>query len=229
MAWNKTLIMAPTKHFVVIGLGSFGTALAERLCKNGCRVTGVDASREHVEALKESLYEAVIGDATDRELLTHLQIREANAVFISMGEDITRSLLATLHAKELGARRIIVKGVTEEHGKLLKSLGVERVIFPEIEIAMELADRMTWTNIVDFLPIDPEYSFMEVAAPDSFAGRTLQELNLRQKFGVWVVGVKDPMSGALHMFPDGEYKVGADQLLLVVGKQDNLKGLRDVE
>lgn len=221
--------MPAIKHFVVIGLGSFGTALAERLCKNGCRVTGIDASREHVEELKDILYEAVIGDATDRELFEHLPIRESNAVFISMGEDITRSLLATLHAKELGARRIIVKGVTAEHGKLLKSLGVERVIFPEIEIAGELADRMTWTNIVDFLPIDPEYSFMEVAAPDNFAGRTLQELNLRQRFGIWVVGVKDPLTGALNMFPDGEFKVSADQLLLVVGKQTDLQGIRELE
>ena len=65
------------------------------------------------------------------------------------------------------------------------------MIFPEIEIAEELADRMTWTNVVDFLPIDPDYSFLEIAVPDSFSGSTLQDLNIRQKYGVWIVGVKD--------------------------------------
>lgn len=220
--------MAKIKHFVMIGLGSFGTALARRLCKNGCRVTGLDASRESVEELKDVLYEAIIGDATDRELLQHLPLTDADAVFISMGEDITRSLLATLHCKELGGRRIIVKGVTAEHGRLLQSLGVDRVIFPEIEIAEELADRMTWTNVVDFLSIDPDYSFMEIPTPQSFIGRTLHELNIRQKHGIWVVGVKDPHSGKLNMFPAADFLLAADQLMLIVGKPSDLGSLQDV-
>ncbi|RCS53007.1 TrkA family potassium uptake protein [Bremerella cremea] len=219
--------MPPVKHFYILGLGSFGSALAKRLKKNGCRVTGVDLSRENVEEIKDDLYEAIIADATEHEALQHLNLKEANGVFISMGEDITPSLLATLHAKELGARRIIVKGVTKDHGKLLKSLGVERVIFPEAEIAETLADRMTWPNIIDYLPIDPEYSFMEVAVPDDMVGKSLMNLNLRQQYGVWVVGVKDPMTGKLAMFPDGGYSLGLDQLLLVVGKQTSLEHLRN--
>jgi trk system potassium uptake protein TrkA len=219
--------MVDTKHFIVIGLGSFGRALAERLCKNGCRVTGVDGSRERVEELKDVLYEAIIGDATERETLEHLAMKDSKAVFVSLGEDITQSLLATLHAKELGAHRIIVKGVTPEHGRLLRSLGIDRVIFPETEIARELADQMTWPNIIDFLPIDPEYSFVEIAAPDHFAGLTLQQLDLRRKFGVWVVGIKDALSGKLSMFPDGTFQVNPDQLLLLVGKQKDVERLRE--
>lgn len=219
--------MAKAKHFYVVGLGTFGSAIAARLSKNGCRVTGIDRGTERVEALKEVLYEAIIADATEFSALEHFPIQDANAVIISLGEDITQSLLATLHAKELKAKRIIVKGVSPEHGKLLKSLGVDRVVFPEVEIAEELADRVTWPNVIDYLPIDPEYSFMEVAIPDSFAGKTLMQLNLRQRFGVWVVGVKDAMTGKLAMFPAGEFQLGADQLLLVVGKQDALDRLRE--
>jgi trk system potassium uptake protein TrkA len=213
----------------VIGLGTFGAALASRLCKNGCRVTGVDSDKERVEGLKSDLYEAVIGDATDRETLQHLTLSDADTVFISMGEDITRSLLATLHAKELGARRIIVKGVTAEHGKILKSLGVERVVFPEVEIAESLADRITWPNIVDFVPIDPEYSFFEIAVPDSFAGKTIQQLDLRRKYGVWIVGVKDALSGKLQMLPAADFTLNDDQLLLVIGKQEEVQGMRQVK
>ncbi len=221
--------MSNTKHFIVIGLGSFGSALAQRLCKNGCRVTAIDASSDRVDALKDVVYEAIIGDATERETIGNLPVKDADAVFVSMGEDITRSLLATLHAKELGAREVIVKGVTQEHGKILKSLGVGRVIFPEIEIAEELADRMTWTNIVDFLPIDPDYSFIEIAVPDSFAKKTLHELNIRQEYGVWIVGIKDAMSGKLTMFPAGDFEMEADQLLLVVGRHEELGALREMK
>jgi trk system potassium uptake protein TrkA len=190
--------------------------------------TGLDASRESVEDLKNVLYEAIIGDATERETMEHLPLKEANAVIVSMGEDIARSLLATLHAKEIGAHRIIVKGVTQEHGKLLKSLGVERVIFPEIEIAESLADRMSWTNVVDFLHIDPEYSFMEIAVPDSFAGKTLLDLNIRQAYGVWFVRVKDALTGKLTMSPAGDFKMQADQLLLVVGRQKDVGAIRNM-
>jgi len=221
--------MGDTKHFVVVGLGSFGTALARRLAKNGCRVTGLDACADRVELLKNELYEAIIGDATERDALQHLPLNTAVATIISMGEDITRSLLASLHCKELGASRIIVKGVTHEHGKLLKCLGVDRVIFPEIEIAEELADRITWPNIIDFLTIDPEYSMVELAVPASQVGKTLQEMNVRRNFGVWIVGIKDALTDKLHMFPGGDFQLNEDQLLLGIGKQDGLDKLRDME
>jgi trk system potassium uptake protein TrkA len=221
--------MADHKHFVVIGLGSFGGALAERLSENGCRVTGMDTSKERVESLKDVLYEAVIGDAQESESVAHLPVATAHAVFISMGEDITRSLLATLHAKELKAKQVIVKGVTDEHARILKCLGVDRVIFPETEIARQLADRMTWPNVLDFLPIDPDYSFLEVAAPDTCAGKTLQDLDLRKRFNVWVVGVKDALTGKLEMFPGGEYTLSADQVLLVIGKQTDVNRMSDMK
>ncbi|OHB80247.1 MAG: hypothetical protein A2W31_03145 [Planctomycetes bacterium RBG_16_64_10] len=220
--------MGNTKHFVIIGLGSFGAAVAERLAQNGCRVTGIDASRERVESLKERLYEVVIGDARQREALKHLPLADANAVVVSLGEDIAQSLLVALHAKELGARRIIVKGVNEDHGKILKSLGVERVVFPEVEIGRGLADRLTWPNVLDFLPIDPDYSLVEITVPDSLIGKTLGQLDVRKQLGVWVVGVKDVMTTHLEMFPDGDFKFEVDQMLLVVGKQPDLDRLREM-
>jgi trk system potassium uptake protein len=215
-------------HFIVIGMGSFGSALARRLAGHGCRVTGLDADREKIAHVESVLYEPIIGDATDRATLEHLHLQDATAVVISLGEDITRSLLATLHVRALGAQRVIVKGVTKEHGQILKSLGVSRVIFPEEEMAEALGDRMIWPNIVDFLPIDPEYSFVEVALPDAFIGKTLGDLDLRKRHSVWVVGVKDALSGKLVMFPGGDFKLGVDQLLLLIGKQKDLTSIREL-
>lgn len=217
-----------TKQFIVIGLGTFGAATAAKLHENGARVTGVDASRERVERLKDCLYEPIIADATQREALAQLSLEDASAVIISLGEDIELSLLAALHVKELGARRIIVKGVTPEHGRLLERIGVDQVIFPEVETAQHLADREVWTNVIDFLPIDPEYNFEEIAVPDSFTGKSLKELDVRRRYAVWIIGIKDALTGKLTMFPDGEYKIGLDQLMLVVGKKADLAGLRNV-
>ncbi|MFN7811545.1 MAG: potassium channel family protein [Planctomycetia bacterium] len=216
------------KKFIMLGMGSFGTALATKLAANGCRVTGIDGRPERLEAVKNLIHEAVIGDATDREVLESLPIRDATAVFISLGENISQSLLATLHVKELGARNVIVKGVTKEHGKILEHLGVERVVFPEEEVARELADRMTWPNVLDYLPIDPEYSVAEVAMPGSLSGKTLAEANLRSRIGVHVMGLKDVMKGKFEMFPDGKTKLLEDQVLLVVGREAEIATLREL-
>ncbi len=221
--------MAVNKHFVVLGLGTFGAVLAKKLHENGCRVTGIDGDEERVEGLKSSLYEALIGDVTDPETLKHLPLKECDAVFIALGEDITPSLLATLHAKELGANRVIAKGVNKEQQKILEKLGVERVVFAEEEIAQELADRMTWPNVIDFLPIDPEYSFLEISSPESLIDRQLMDVDLRRRYGIWIVGVKDAMSGKLTMFPDGQFVFKADQMLLVVGKSADLDKLREMK
>jgi trk system potassium uptake protein TrkA len=220
--------MKDGKRFIVLGLGSFGTALAKRLAKNGCRVTGVDTSRGRVEALKDLLYEAVVGDVTDRATLEELLVSQANAVFISLGEKIEMSLLAALHAREVGAKRVVVKGVTDEHGRILKHLGVERVVYPEAEMAEQLADAMTWPNVLDALVIDAEHSLVEMAVPGAFAGQTLAQLNLRRRFGCLVLGVKDHLMGNLTLNPGGEFKLTEDQILLVIGRKSDLSRLGDI-
>jgi trk system potassium uptake protein TrkA len=220
--------MAPVKKFIMLGMGTFGSALATKLAANGCQVTGVDQRRERLDLLKNVLHEAVIGDSTDREVLENLPIRNATAVFISLGETISQSLLATLHVRELGARNVIVKGVTKEHGKILEHLGVDRVVFPEEEVARELADRMTWPNVLDYLPIDPEYSVAEVAMPSSLSGKSLAEANLRSRIGIHIMGIKDVMRGKFEMFPEGKTRLLEDQVLLVVGREQEIAALREL-
>lgn len=217
------------KRFVVLGLGSFGTALATRLAKNGCRVTGVDAGEDRVEDLKDVLYEAIVGDVTDQGTLKQLLLQQADAVFISLGEQIERSLLAALHCKECGARRILVKGVTADHGKILSHLGVERVIYPEVEMAQQLADSMTWPNVLDALTIDTEYSLAEIAVPSSLAGKTLREADLRRHYGLSVLGVKDHLTGKLTLNPAGDFVLTDDQLLLVIGRRDAMNEFQDLK
>ncbi len=215
------------KRFVMIGLGRFGKAVAERLSQNGCRVTAIDSCRERVELLQDVVYEAVIGEATDRATLETLELAEAEAVVISLGSDITPSLLATLHARELRAQRIIVKGVSQEHKKILEYLGVERVVFPKVEVGELLADRLTWSNFIDFLKIDPEYAVEEVSVPDGLVGKTLGEADLGGAFGVHVLSVKDGRDGKIHVLPKPEFQLRSEQIIVLIGKLEELKRLRD--
>lgn len=221
--------MTELRRFIVLGLGSFGTALAQRLRQNGARVTGVDRSQQRVEALKDVLYEAVVGNVTEREALEPLGLDQADAVFISLGERIEPSLLAALHAKELGARRMVVKAVTDAHGKLLASLGVQRIVFPEVEFAFELADRETWPNVLDFLPIDAEHSVVEVATPAALAGETLREADLRRRYGIHVLGIKDALTGRLDVLPEPDVRLSEDFVLLVLGRKEALEKFRKVK
>ena len=221
--------MAKAKTLVVLGLGTFGAAFAERGHRNGCRVTGVDSSEERVEELKQVLHEAVIADVTERDSLAQLPLAAADAVVISLGERYEQSILCALHVKELGARRILAKGVTPAHGKILKKLGVDEVIFPEQEAAWYWADKETWTNVVDFLPIDPEYSLIALVGAASLPGETLMEANIRQRYGVHVIGVKDVMLSKMTLVPPADFRMTDEQLLLVIGTKEALEKFRSIK
>ena len=132
------------KHsrFVVIGLGRFGAALAKRLAKNGHRVTGVDIDEDAVQAVEDCLADALVADGADEEVLKALDLSNATAVFISLGDHANRSIVATMFVLELGAKRVIVKGIDALHAKILRKLGKVEVIFAEEAMARYVADHL---------------------------------------------------------------------------------------
>lgn len=129
-------------RFVVIGLGRFGSALARRLAHHGHRVAGLDINEEAVKSLEDVLAEAIVADGADEEVLKAASIGDCKAVFISMGDHANRSTVATMYALEMGAPRIIVKGIDALHSKILHKLGKVEVIFPEEAMARYVADHL---------------------------------------------------------------------------------------
>lgn len=129
-------------RFVVIGLGRFGSALARRLAGHGHRVTGIDISDEAVGKLENVLTEALVADGADEDVLKAANIGDCEAVFISMGNHANRSTVTTMYALEMGAPRIIVKGIDALHAKILHKLGKVEVIFPEEAMARYVADHL---------------------------------------------------------------------------------------
>ncbi|HYE66772.1 MAG TPA: TrkA family potassium uptake protein, partial [Pyrinomonadaceae bacterium] len=167
------------RRFAVIGLGHFGAHVARTLYEAGKSVIAIDLDGEAVQGLAEHSTQAVVADATERHTLESLGVGEVDAAIISLGSRMDVIILAALHLKEMGVPFIAVKALSEEHGRILRALGVHEVIHPEKEMAIRLANRLARTDVVDFLPLLPGYSIIEVKAPPEFVGRTLRDLALR--------------------------------------------------
>jgi trk system potassium uptake protein len=128
--------------FIIIGLGRFGSALARRLAKHGHHVTGIDIDENAVQAVEDCLANALVADGADEEVLKALDLASAAAVFISLGDHANRSIVATMYVLDLGAHRVIVKGIDALHAKILRKLGKVEVLFPEEAMARYVADHL---------------------------------------------------------------------------------------
>lgn len=210
-------------RFAVIGLGKFGSEVARALFESGHEVLGVDSDRGRVQDLRDRSTQAVEADCTDREALLALELGDLDAVVVSMGERMDASILVTLYLKEMGARRIVVKAVSEDHGKVLKLVGASEVVHPERSTALRLATALGARNIVEVLPIGVGFSLAEIGAPASFRGRTLAHLQIRSKYNVLVVAVKN--GDRLDLAPGGGQIVAEGDILVLIGRDEDLAAL----
>lgn len=221
--------MADQQHrYIVLGLGSFGSSLARRLAENGLRVTGVDISERAVNAIKEDIYEAVIADVTKPEVLKELEVDRARVVIISLGDFLERSVLCALHVVELGAKRVLAKGINEDHKKILERIGVGEVVFPETQYATQIADQFSWSNMLSRLALDEDFSIAELEVPTRYVGRTLKELNLRRNEGIEVLAFREGNNGNLRPLPPADFPIPDGCSLVVVAKNEDLNKFREV-
>lgn len=210
----------------VIGLGRFGHHVAKQLHLAGHDVLAIDLSQENIQRIKDFTSRAVVLDARDKERLDALGIQDFDVVVVSLGERIDASALVALHLKEVGCRRIVTKAGSEDHAKLLELIGVHEIVFPEREAAERLALRLCNSNVLDYLPLGDEYGIHEMAPPDSFLGKTLEELRLRNRFGVQVVGIRDVLTQEVHVNPAADFRIKDSDALLVLGRNKDLDRLR---
>ena len=217
------------KRYVVIGLGRFGFHLARELYERGGEVLAIDRHPATVQKIKDHCSQAVAADATDRETLDALDVASADVVIVGMGAPMDHSILAMLHLKELGAKEVVVKAVTDEHARILRALGATQVIFPERDMAEKLAAGLTTANLMDFLPLGPDHSIIELACPKSFVGKTIRELDLRNAYGVVVVAIKEIIPERLVPLPRPDFVLKDSDILVVMGSDNDLTRMGNVE
>jgi len=213
-------------QFTVIGIGNFGYYLGRHLYEKGHEVIALDINKIQVDKMKDFISQAVVADATDRETLESLGIKEIDAAVICIGTRMQASILATLHVKELGVKRILAKAISEEHGRILTKIGAHEIIFPEKDLAIGVASRLDNPNILDYLPFIEGYSIAELAPPEEFVGKTLRDLDLINRFGVQVLAVKEIVPDRLVLIPTGTFLIKDSDALILLGPDETLKKLQ---
>lgn len=217
------------RTFAVIGLGRFGSAVATTLAELGQDVIGVDSSEERVQALADHVPQAVQLDAIDERALRAAGIQDVDVAVISIGENIEASLLAVMQIKELGVEQIIAKAVTPLHGRILKKLGVSRVIFPEREMAIRIAHGLVVPNVTDYIELSRDFSIVELPAPDDWAGKSLKELALRPRYGLTLIAIKrkSPTGDGeiTNIAPTADDLIAPGDTLALLGDNDRLTQL----
>ena len=214
------------KQFVVIGLGNLGYYLATHLYEKGHEVLAIDNKSNRVQEIKDNVGQAVVADATDRKVLESLGVDRMDAAVVCTGTNLSASILITLNLKDIGVQKIYAKAISEPHGRILSKIGALEVIFPEKDLAISLAERLHNPNILDYLPFIEGYSIVEFAPTADFIGKNLKTLDLINRFGVQVLGVKELVPERLNMIPTGAYVVKDSDILILLGSNGSLDILR---
>lgn len=212
-----------TKQYIVVGLGRFGSAIAETLCKAGEEVMGVDMDLELVEDMRDKITQAVQMNAMDRDALEALGVRDFDVAFVTMGSDIRASGTITLMLKELGVRRVIAKAHDDFHGRMLEKLGADKVLFPERDMGRRVAHNLVSGNIVDYLELSPDYSMAEVKPMREWVGKSLKELSLRSRVGVNIIAIKN--GETVDPMPQPDTVIHENDALLVVAREETLSAM----
>jgi trk system potassium uptake protein TrkA len=215
-----------TKMICVIGLGQFGSELARELAKH-CEVLAIDSSEDRVEGIVDHVQRAVIIDARDYSSLRSVVTADFNEAIVSLGGSLEASILCTLHLKRIGIKTIRAKAMNEDHAEILKAVGAKEVIFPERETAQRIAALIVNPNLLDFIPLAQDFRVMDVAPPDAFLGHTLQELKVRERFGVFAIAVKELVPENFVFLPGPDFVVKPSDILVMIGKEDDLLRLTE--
>lgn len=211
------------KQFIVIGLGRFGTSVAETLYALGNDVLAVDIDEERVQNIADRVTHAVQVDANDEASLRALGIGNFDVAIISIGSDIQANILSTLLVKEMNVKHIITKANNAMHAKVLYKIGANRVIFPERDMGIRVAHNLCSSSILDYIELSPDFSIAEIVTPKDWVGSSLKDLNLRVRYGINVVAIK--RDNDINVSPSAEEIVTEGDIIVAIGGTAELNSI----
>jgi trk system potassium uptake protein TrkA len=214
------------KRVVVIGLGIFGFNIVRELYASGFEVIAVDKNKDAVQRARDCSTKAIQADGTDKEIMDEIGIQEDDVVIISFGEDLAAATLTTLHLKQMKVRTIIVKAPNEEHKLILEKIGATEVMIPEKEIAHKVAKSLISPNVLDYLPLADDYMISEMAPPNSFLGKSLAQLQLRSRYHIEVIAMRDIVSDKVYMVPGADFVIKDGDVLVILGKEKDIQQIK---
>lgn len=208
-------------QFAVIGLGRFGSNLAKELIRQGYEVMGIDKRAALVDELSDQLTHAVTADSTDEDHLKSLGIRNFDCVVVAIGDNLQASTLTAILLKELGVKTVVAKALSELHGKVLQKIGVERVIFPERDMAIRVANQLVTPNLLDYIELSKDYTIAEISVPEHISGKTLRDLDTRAEYGCSVVAINS--KSGVTIAPSAADVLREQDILVLIGTNSQIE------
>lgn len=205
--------MSINKSYAVFGLGRYGKAVAEELVKNGAEVLAVDTDQEIINDAYMDLPFCKCADITEPEVIKQLGISNMDVVIIAMANNLEASVMATMLCKEAGVETVIAKCKDEMHQKILMRVGADRVVFPEYESGTRLAKNLMSSGFVDIIELSKDVSMIELSIRPEWIGKSLLQLDLRKKYSINVVAIKQNEDVWIDINPD---KVLEENMTLIV-------------
>lgn len=222
------------RQFAVIGLGGFGRKVAETLSKKGAPVIAIDSNQELINRVSDIVTKAVQTDSTDESSLVACGIKDVDVAVVSMGEDIESSILTTALLKNLEIKEIVARACTPLHAQILKMVGATRVVFPEEDMGIRVANSILSPGVLEYIELGADYTLAEIEAKSKDIGRTINELELKAKYGINVLIIKrkifevgenieKTIEKEVKVLPTAGYKIQEGDVLVVVGSSEDIE------
>lgn len=208
------------KSVLLIGLGRFGRSIAIKLHEMKHQVMAVDSIESRVNAVLPYVENAQIGDSTDEGFIASLGVRNFDVCIVAIGDKFQSSLETTSLLKELGAKFVVSRAATDVHAKFLLKNGADEIVYPEKQLASWTAMRYTADHILDYVELDESHGIFEVVVPKAWDGKSILKLDIRKKYNINVLGLKN--GGKLNLSISPETLLSADDTMLVLGEVEDI-------
>lgn len=207
--------------YAVLGLGRYGMAVAEELANSGVEVLAVDIDEERVNEASDKIPVCKCADATDAVVLEKLDISDFDVVVVAMADSLEASVMAITLCKEAGVKKIVAKCADEMHERIFSRVGADKVVLPEKESGVRLAKNLLSAGFIDIIDISDDISVVETDVKNEWVGKSLSEINIRKKYGLNVIAVKNNDKVVIDIDPLVPLKQG--EKLVVIASNDKLK------
>ncbi len=210
-----------SKLYGIVGLGRFGRSVAQRLVELNKDVICIDKNENIIKEMAEEIENIYQADCLDEKALKEIGMAEADTVVVSIGENIEASIMAVAILHSLGIKNIYAKAVTPLHGRILAKVGANKVIFPEKEMGINLGNVLAGIDIIQTLATGKSYVFAKIKAPKLFFGKSIKELDVRNRYALNIIGIERKEGLNINPLP-GEI-IKENDMLMVIGKREDVE------
>lgn len=207
------------KSFAVLGIGKYGMSVARELSRAGAEVLAVDKNKERINEIADEVTCAICADVCDTDTMETLGLSSMDAVIVAITRSLNASILGTITAKEAGVPFVLAKAEDEIHTKILKKVGADKVIIPERESGIRTARNIISHNVVDFIELSKDICMVEHEVEKEWVGKTLRELDLRQKRKMNIIALRNNEEVIVNISPDIPMKQGM-RLIVIMDRKD---------